>query len=141
MRYLLDTCVLSELVKPRPNRTVCDWVEQTDEESAYLSVLTLGEIQKGITKVKNSKRKVRLQQWLDADLRHRFKHRILPISDDVALTWGILQGETEQRGTPVSTIDGLLAATAIAHNLTLVTRNESDILPTGAHILNPWKLS
>ena len=139
MRYLLDTCVLSELVKATPNANVVAWLEACDEESMCLSVLTIGEIQKGIAKLTESKRRVDIQRWLDSDLRGRFGGRILPIDQEVALTWGLIQGEAERQGVSIPTIDGLLGATAAAHNLTVVTRDEH-IGRTGVRILNPWAM-
>ena len=139
MKYLLDTCVISELAKAAPNRLVVQWLEGCDEEALFLSVLTIGEIQKGIAKLANGKRKDTIQRWLDRDLRDRFSERLLDIDEEVALTWGLIQGEAEGRGRPIPTIDGLLGATAIANNLVVVTRNEEDIRPTGARVLNPWK--
>ena len=139
MKYLLDTCVISELAKAAPNRHVVKWLDGCDEEATFLSVLTIGEIQKGIAKLADGKRKDTIQRWLDVDLRERFSERLLSIDEEVALTWGLIQGEAERRGKPMPTIDGLLGATAIANNLVFVTRNEDDIRSTGARVLNPWK--
>lgn len=140
MKYLLDTCTISELVKSRPNRKVVKWIEECDEDSIFLSVLTVGEIQKGISKLEDERRRVKIQRWLDSDLKARFTDRILSVSEDVALTWGILEGESESRGRPIPVIDALIGATALAYNLTVVTRNIDDIVPTGARVLNPWTL-
>ena len=140
MKYLLDTCLLSELVRKKPDSKVVQWMADCDEESAYLSVLTLGEIQKGISRLTDRKRKAALQNWLDVELQGRFGDRILPVSQEVAQTWGVISGESESKGVSIPTVDGLIGATAIAHNLTVVTRNESDIAPTGARTLNPWAL-
>ena len=140
MNYLLDTCIISELAKPKPEKKVIKWIEGYDEDFFFLSVLSLGEIQKGIAKLSDDKRKTSYQRWLDTELCPRFSHRILPVDLDVALAWGILQGKAEAAGRPLPTIDGLLGATAIVHNLTIVTRNEIDIKPTGATVLNPWKI-
>jgi toxin FitB len=137
LKYLLDTCLVSELVKKKPNPRVLKWVADYDEDLTFLSVLTLGEIQKGISKLEDKKRRSSLQMWLDSDLRVRFGDRILPITQDIAQAWGGLQGEA--KGIAVPTIDGLIGATAIAHNLTVVTRNVSDLAKTGAKILNPWE--
>ncbi|MBI5093708.1 MAG: type II toxin-antitoxin system VapC family toxin [Candidatus Hydrogenedentes bacterium] len=139
MNYLLDTCVISELAKRAPNANVIAWIESRKEETLFLSVLTLGEIQKGIAKHSDDKRKKALQRWLDGDLRERFSDRVLPITERTALVWGQLQGEAERRGSPIPTVDGLLGATAIAEDLVVVTRNEEDIVRTGARILNPWE--
>lgn len=140
MKYLLDTCLISELIKSRPDKKVLKWVEGCDEEAFFLSVMTIGEIQKGIAKIKDKNRKSIIQRWLDHELRDRFVDRILLITEGVALAWGIIQGEAECKGNSIPAIDGLIGATAIAHNLTVVTRNEKDIAKTGARILNPWDL-
>jgi toxin FitB len=139
MNYLLDTCIVSELTRPKPYQPLIDWLEGCNEECLNLSVLTLGEIQKGVARLKDSAKKSRLQQWLDGDLRQRFSQRILPITDEIALAWGTMQGRAEDRGRPIPSIDGLLGATAIVHNLTIVTRNESDLAATGAAVFNPWR--
>lgn len=138
MRFLLDTCVLSEMVKSNPSKCVIEWLAGCDESLLFLSVLTLGEIQKGIAQLPDSRRKANIQRWLDSDLHERFADRLLAISDEVALTWGALSGEAERHGTPLPAIDGLLAATALAHNLTLATRNENDVKQTGVRLFNPW---
>lgn len=139
MKYLLDSCLISEVVKPNPNKAVVQWLHGRDEETLFLSVLTVGEIQKGIAKLPDGKRKQSIQIWLDEELRPRFSERILSIDEKVASTWGLIQGEAERAGHPIATIDGLLGATAIAHDLTLVTRDEEDLRRTGARILNPWR--
>jgi|TARA_R100000093_G_C1918345_1_gene64963 hypothetical protein len=138
MRFLLDTCVLSEVVKPEPNPGVTAWLDATDEYVLHLSVLTLGEIQKGVSGLASGQRKQSLQSWLDRDLRHRFSGRILPVSEDTATEWGLLSGEAKQNGVSAPVIDTLLAATAREHNLVLVTRNTRDFEPFSLHLLNPW---
>ena len=139
MRYLLDTCVISELIKKKPDKKVIEWIGGCAEEMLFLSVLTIGEIQKGIARLSEESRKASLQSWLDTQLRERFSDRIFAITEDVALTWGIIQGEAELKGKPLPTIDGLIGATAICNNLTIATRNEKDILRSGARIFNPWQ--
>lgn len=139
MRYLLDTCVISEVVRPRPDARVMEWMEQCPGESAFLSVLTLGQIQKGIRRLTDTKRRNTIQRWLDNDLRTRFEDRILSVDEDVALTWGLIQSEAERRGATIPVIDGLIAATAITRNITVATRNEQDMTRTGALVVNPWK--
>ena len=104
----------------------------------FLSVLTLGELQKGITKLSESHRKHSLQSWVDNDLRQRFKGRILVIDENVADVWGKIQGEAERRGKKMPVMDSLIAATAIAHGLAVVTRNTPDIQMSGVSIVNPW---
>jgi predicted nucleic acid-binding protein len=115
------------------------WVANCDEDLTFLSVLTLGEIQKGISKLEDKRRRSSLQMWLDSDLRVRFGERILSITQDIAQAWGVIQGEAESKGIVLPTIDGLIGATAITHNLTVVTRNVGDLAKTGAKILNPWE--
>jgi len=140
MKYLLDTCVISELVKPKPSRKIVQWIQGCDEDGLFLSVLTLGEIQKGIAKLADGKRKATIQQWLDHDLRRRFAGRVIGITAEVAATWGLIAAETESRGAPVPSINGLIAATAMAHNLIVVTRNTDDMSRTGVRLFNPWDL-
>jgi toxin FitB len=136
--YLLDTDVLSELMKPNPNVQVVNWIEATDEDLLFLSVLTLGEIRKGIMELRAGSRLARLESWLETDLRARFAGRILPVDEAVADRWGTLAAVGEAAGRPVPVIDGLLAAAALHHNLTLVTRNTTDVAGTGVLVLNPW---
>jgi toxin FitB len=140
VKYLLDTCLVSELIRKKPDARVAKWVADCDEDLTFLSVLTLGEIQKGISRLEDKKRRSTLQMWLDSDLHARFGDRILPITKDIAKTWGVLQGEAEAKGMAIPSIDGLIGATAVTHNLMVVTRNVSDIAKTGAKILNPWEL-
>ena len=136
--FLLDTNVVSELIKPAPAKSVSRWVEETDEAILYLSVLTLGEIRKGIASLGTGARRRALESWLQVDLRSRFEGRILLISDSIADRWGSLSTIAAAKGKPVPVIDGLLAATAIHHNLTLVTRDTADVAATGVQTLDPW---
>lgn len=136
--FLLDTNIISELVKARPEPAVVHWVDESDENLLYLSVLTLGEIRKGIAALPQSVRRVALEAWLESDLRLRFSKRILSIDEAVADRWGVLAGQAQKDGRGLPVIDGLLAATAIHYNLTLVTRNTSDLGSTGALLFNPW---
>ena len=136
--FLLDTNVLSELIKPKPDENVFRWVGETDESILFLSALTLGEIRKGIEILPQGRRRGRLETWLQVDLRQRFQDRILPIDDAVAVRWGAISAMAAARGKAVPIIAGLLAATALHHNLTLVTRNGSDVAGTGVATLNPW---
>ena len=137
--FLLDTNVISELVKPRPEPKVVNWIEGIDENLLYLSVLTLGEIRKGVAALPQSARRTALEAWLDSDLRLRFSKRILAIDEQVADRWGSLAGLPQKDGHPLPVIDGLLAATAIHHNLTLVTRNTGDTVAMGVAVFNPWQ--
>lgn len=138
MRYLLDTCILSEVVKPRPEPRVTRWLNQQEEGRLYLSVLVLGEIRKGIERLPASKRRTQLEVWLREDLRERFEGRIWPIDAEVALSWGLLQGNAEGKGRRLPVIDGLLAATAVVHDAVLVTRNVKDLEGSRAEIFDPW---
>jgi predicted nucleic acid-binding protein len=137
--YLLDTCLVSELLKPRPSQTVSAWLAEQREEDLHLSVLTLGEIQKGVAQLPESRKKARLQAWLDRDLRDRFRGRIVPINETVALTWGRVSGDALARGRPLPVIDALIAATAIVFDATFATRDEEGILDAGAKTVNPWE--
>jgi predicted nucleic acid-binding protein len=136
--FLLDTNVVSELVRPRPDGRVTGWMNSVDEELLYLSVLTLGEVRKGITTVADAARKGRLETWLSGGLIPRFEGRILGIDQSVADRWGQISGSLALRGTPLAVVDGLLAATALLYNLTLVTRNARDVALTGAAVFDPW---
>ncbi len=136
--FLLDTNVLSELIKHSPNHKVTSWLEGTDEDLLYLSVLTIGEIRKGVTALPHAGKRVAIEAWLEKDLRNRFARRILPITEEIADRWGMIAGLAHAKKIPVPVIDGLLAATAIHHNLTLVTRNIKDMAHTGVEIFDPW---
>ena len=137
--FLLDTNVISELVKAKPEPRVADWIENIDESLLYLSVLTLGEIRKGITSLRDGARRVSLEAWLDRDLVLRFSDRILSIDLDVADCWGRIAGTAAERKKPLPVVDGLLAATALHYDLTLVTRNIADIFGFGVAMFNPWE--
>ncbi|HAI70053.1 MAG TPA: VapC toxin family PIN domain ribonuclease [Gammaproteobacteria bacterium] len=121
MNALLDTCLPSELLKRQPKKSVVDWLNQQPEKSLFLSVLTLGELQKGIAKLIDEERSKKLQKWLDEDLSQRFADRILGITPEIARAWGILQGQLERQGKKMPIIDGLIATTAQVHDLVLVT--------------------
>jgi toxin FitB len=136
--FLLDTNIISELIRPKPDPNVTKWVDATDEELLFLSVLTLGEIRKGVVLLPRSARRSALEAWLRSDLPLRFSGRILDIDQEIADRWGHLSGLTSARGANVAVIDGLLAATATHHDLTLVTRNTKDVAPTGVSLFNPW---
>ena len=138
MRYLLDTCVISELVSKKPETAVIDWIDGIDDEYFYLSVITIGEIKKGIEKLPDSERKELLASWLEEDLLSRFQGRILSCETAVMLTWGALTDKLEQEGKKLPAIDSLIAAIALTNNLTLVTRNIADFQNTGVSLLNPW---
>lgn len=138
MKYLLDTCLISELVKKVPNSDVVDWLNVQDEQSLFLSVLTIGELQKGICKIPDSARKSELQAWVEHDLTLRFTGRIIDIEMETVLIWGRMQGESEQKGESLPVMDSLIAATASAHGLVVVTRNVKDIERCQVRVCNPW---
>ena len=139
MRYLLDTCVISELVAKRPAAHVVDWVDSLDPDGVYLSVITIGEIQKGIERLPSSRRKTQLQAWLGDELFRRFRGRIVPLDEDVLRTWGRLTARLEAQGLTLPAIDTLLAASALHGDFILVTRNEADFSATGVRLHNPWR--
>jgi toxin FitB len=136
--FLLDTNIISELVKPRPEKKLTSWISSIDEELLWLSVLTLGEIRKGITSLPVTARRLVLEGWLELDLPERFYGRILSVDQPVADRWGRLSAEAAARKASLPVIDGLLAASALHHNLTLVTRNTRDVELTGVPVFNPW---
>jgi predicted nucleic acid-binding protein len=137
--YLLDTNCISELVRIKPEPRVMAWMQAAEETLLYLSVLTLGEIRKGLAGLPQGKRRTHLETWLEIELGARFAGRILPIDVPVADRWGLLAATAKREGKTLSTIDGLLAATALQHNLTVVSRNVSDFAETRVQVLNPWK--
>jgi hypothetical protein len=138
--FLLDTSVVSELVRKVPHEGVVNWLGGQDEDALYLSVLTLGELEKGISKLKASARRDRLRTWVSRDLTARFAHRFLSIDARVAERWGALTGDSEKRGIPLPVIDSLIAATALEHGLTVVTRNVDDFERCGVACVDPWKV-
>jgi predicted nucleic acid-binding protein len=137
--FLLDTNCISELVRPKPDPRVMDWMDAVDEGLLYLSVLTLGEIRKGVAGLPQAKRRAHLETWLEVDLQTRFSGRVVPVDAAIADRWGLLASEVKRKGKALPVIDGLLAATALHHNLTVVTRNARDFTPTLVQVLNPWE--
>ena len=136
---MLDTNVISELLKPKPEPKIVNWIEATDEDLMFLSVLTIGEIREGINLHPDSGRRAKLEGWLASDVRARFEDRILRVDDAVAERWGLLAAKAKiQKNYILPVVDGLLAATAQHHNLILVTRNVDDVAPTGVQLFNPW---
>ncbi len=136
MSYLIDTNVLSELRRKQPDPNVAAWMQVRPRPSLFLSVLTLGEIRKGLERVEDAKRKQALLDWLEVELPHYFVGRLLDIDAATADRWGRLMA---QAGRPLPAIDGLLAATALQHDLTLVTRNSKDFVDVGVRLINPWE--
>ena len=136
--FLLDTCVVSELIKAKPAAKVIRWIGSIGEDLLYLSVLTIGEIRKGICQVEEPARRNKLEAWLVGSLSVRFDGRILEIGQDIAERWGMMTARAKSTNRALPVIDGLLAATAQNHNLTLVTRNIDDVIGTGVSVFNPW---
>lgn len=139
MRFLLDTMVLSEGRKRRPAPAVAAWLDAVPEHDLGISVLTLGELERGVAAHPDPAQRHRLQAWLEDGLRLRFASRILPVDETVASLWGRLSGEAARVGRTVPLVDGLLVATARRHGLTLVTRNLRDVEGLGAQVLDPWQ--
>lgn len=137
MNYLLDTCVISEILKPAPGSRVMMWINSIPSERLFLCSITIGEIRRGLTKLPESKKKERLTDWLNT-LLENYQDRIHSIDITVAENWGIMQGKAENEGMPMSSIDSLIAATSYTHNLILVTRNEEDFQASKLSIINPW---
>ena len=139
MKYLLDTCVVSELAKPKPNKKVVEFVLSENEGNFYISTLTFGELLKGIEKLPTSAKKDDLYAWVENDLKARFFNRIIDINLGIAMVWGKIQGAAEQKGKPMPAIDSLIAATGIAYELTVATRNGVDMAQSGVSLFNPWE--
>jgi len=139
MNYLLDTCVISELIKKYPDKKVVKWVQKTDESKLFISVLTFGEIHKGIEKLPKSRKKEKLHNWVNNELTDRFKNRIVSFDLHTAAIWGKIQAHSEEAGKCMPAIDGQIAATGICNNLVIVTRNILDMEVSGASLLNPWE--
>ncbi|MDQ2949065.1 MAG: type II toxin-antitoxin system VapC family toxin [Acidobacteriota bacterium] len=138
--FLIDTNCVSEIVRLRPDPNVIRWLENANEQSLYLSVLTLGEIRKGIAAIERGRRHAELDAWLTINVRQRFAGRILPVDAAVAERWGQLIGLAKQAGKTIPVVDSLLAATALHHNLTVVSRNVADFKLAQVAVINPWDL-
>jgi toxin FitB len=138
MNHVLDTNVISELVARQPNQDVVDWLDSLDPSTVYLTVITIGEIRKGIEKLPPSPRRDTVKAWLETDLLLRFQGRILEITTEVMLVWGELTGRLEREGKPIAAIDSLIAAITLQGNYRLVTRSDSDFQHTGVTVINPW---
>ena len=138
MSFLLDTNVLSEPVKERPNSGVLEWLSQANEDEVFVSVVTITELRYGVERLATGKRRERLDSWLRKDLISRFEGRILPVDLRIADACGALMARSESMGRPLEARDAFIAATAEVHGLTLVTRNTSDFEPTLKAIVSPW---
>jgi len=139
--FLLDTNVPSEVTHTRPDPRVTAWLRNQDDGTLYVSVVTIGELRRGFAlQPVNSERRRRLERWLEQDLLPWFEGRILPVTKPIAERWGLLDAQCQLRGTPANTADGLIAATALDHGLSVVTRNVKDFMGLGVQILNPWEI-
>ncbi|MEP6902054.1 MAG: type II toxin-antitoxin system VapC family toxin [Actinomycetota bacterium] len=138
MRFLLDTNIISEPKQKKPNAQVLEWLDAQDESKLFLSVLTVGEIRKGISRLESGKKKAELEQWLEK-LRSRFLRRILSLTEKTFLVWGKMSGEFEDKGIARPAFDSLLEATALEQDLILVTRNVKNFQNSQVTILNPWE--
>jgi predicted nucleic acid-binding protein len=138
--FLLDTNVLSEFSRTGdPNQRVKDWIPNAPQEALFVSVLTFAEIRRGIALLPSGKRRTQLEEWLEHDLLESFGARLLPVTRLIADRWAALSAQAQLRGKPLAVADGLIAATALEHDLTLVTRNAKDFAGTGAVVFNPWE--
>jgi toxin FitB len=138
VNFLLDTNVVSEWGKPRPNPGVIEWLASADEDRLFLSVATLAVLRYGVERLPAGRKSAQLQEWLETELRSRFEGRVVAIDEAVAALWGKLLAKADAVGRPLGAMDGFLAATAAAHQMTLVTRNEMDFAGAGIKTFNPW---
>ena len=142
MKCLLDTCVVSELLKKEPNHNVASWIDSQNEDDLYLSIITVGEFFKGISKLPdNDDRKINLINWLENDLLTRFENKILEIDFNIIKEWGCILGVNEKKGIVIPAIDSLIGVTAVVNDFILVTRNVKDFRLTNCNLKNPWKFS
>jgi predicted nucleic acid-binding protein len=137
MRVLMDTCVISELIKTPPDRNVLAWFERTGEEDIYISCLTLGEIEYGIGRLPDGKKKNDIALWF-RDLKEQFREQTIPVTVEISLRWGAIRADVQKKGYDISVVDGIIAATSICGNFILATRNISDFRHVGVDIINPW---
>lgn len=136
MAYLIDTNVVSELIRKKPDKNVIQWFEHVQDESLYLSVITLGELRKGIEKLSDKKRRQRLKLWMENEIPAWFEERILSIDRAVADKWGYIQAHSKRT---LPAIDSILIATALHHDLAMVTRNIKDFDLPSLEVINPWE--
>ncbi len=139
MNYLLDTCVISELIKKQPNLKVLQWISDIEEANLFISVLTIGELHKGIEKLPESRKKNKLHKWVTYDMKKRFENKIIDFDLHTATIWGKIQARSEISGQKLPAIDSLIAATGMSHELIVVTRNTKDMESSGVELLNPWE--
>lgn len=138
MRFLLDTNVLSEVTRPEPSARVLGWLDAQDEDRLFISVVSIAEIRRGVALMDAGAKRDRLGEWLARDLTQRFEGRIIAFDHAAAVSWGDLMALARRRGRNLSSMDGLIAATAISENLCVVTRNVRDFAGWGVELFNPW---
>lgn len=140
MRFLVDTNVLSEATRPRPEARVLEWLEAVDEDRLFISVVSIAEIRRGVALLPRGRRRDRLGEWLSRDLPDRFAGRVLAVDLDVAERWGDVMAASQASGATLEPLDAFFAATALAHDLTLATRNVRDFQACGVRLFNPWTI-
>ncbi len=138
MKYMLDTCVLSEFTRRQPEQRVIDWLNRNSEEDLFISVITIGEVQRGIERLSDSKRKTELIQWMTQGLLRRFDGRIVSIDAETMIIWGSLITRMESQGKPIGVMDSLIIASAMQYKMIVATRNINDFHPSGVRVINPW---
>lgn len=137
--FLIDTCVLSDATQTKPSASVTAWLDAQASESLFLSVISVGEIEQGVAHLGAGTRARKLSAWLMDSIIPQFESRILDVDQAIALQWGQMRGTAMRIGRPLVLVDSLLAATALVHDLTVVTRNVKDFEPLGARVINPWQ--
>ena len=138
MSFLLDTNVISEPEQKQPNENVLRWIAEQDSTRFFLSVVTVGELKKGIERLSSGEKKAHLHNWLE-ELRGKLSNRIVPLTEKTFLIWAKTNADLEVRGLVRSAFDSLIEATAIEHDLILVTRNVKNFQGTSMTIINPWE--
>jgi toxin FitB len=136
--FLLDTNVISEWTKPRPDRNVISWLAEVDEDRVFISVISFAEVRHGVELLPPGRRRERLSRWLAEELPERFEDRILAIDQPIAETWGVVMARAQKAGLALGSMDAFVAATAATRALTLVTRNVKDFERLGVSLLDPW---
>ena len=138
MSFLLDICVVSELVKPAPEAAVMAWMAQLPDEVCHLSVISVGELTRGAARLPPGAKRERFERWI-GELIAQYGVRVIPVDAFIVRRWGQLSGELSRNGIATSMADGLIAATALIHGMKLATRNIADFKPFGVEIADPWK--
>ncbi|MGQ0505122.1 MAG: type II toxin-antitoxin system VapC family toxin [Myxococcaceae bacterium] len=139
MSFLLDTCFVSELSKPRRDRGVIAWLEEQEETELFLSAVTVGELEKGLAKLRDAEKRKRLREFVEVEIIERFRERTLETDERVWRRWGTLCGTAERAGNPLAALDALVSAIAQVHGMTVVTRNEDDFVRCEVPVINPWR--